>query len=132
MTMWQVLLQYCVAAVVLMQAGVVTTESCPNDQCITVSFPPSLMVENHALNGSLLSTLKDVSDVDCITACVLDCRCLSVNIKSDRSECQLNMENVLTAPGYLVPRAGYIYQTLNLTTKNNMVSARFRINMFRI
>ena len=107
------MLKSCVVLLVL-QAGVVTTEPCTH--CVTVSFPPSLMVVNHTLNGSLLSTLKDVPYMDCITACVLDCRCLSVNIKSDRTECQLNMENALTAPGYLVPRAGYIYQTLNLSS----------------
>ena len=104
------------------QLGVVTTESCPSDHCITVSFPPSLMTVNYILNSSLLSTLKHVSDMNCISACVLDCRCLSVNIKSDRTECQLNMENALTAPGSLVPRAGYIYQTFHLTTKNTPVS----------
>ena len=81
----------------------------------------NLTLENRTFVGYELSTLQVEHFLGCFDACIVDCRCMSINWKKDPSkqggghQCQLNSERKDANLTALVEKPGHSYHDIETT-----------------
>ena len=71
----------------------------------------AIFIKDKALNGSVIATISNTSDVQCMVNCVEHHKCRSYNSKIDEKKCELNSKAIGDKDTVLISKPGWVYKS---------------------
>ena len=71
----------------------------------------TIFIKDKALNGSVIATISNTSDVQCMVKCVEHHKCRSYNSKIGEKKCELNSKAIGGKDTVLISKPGWVYKS---------------------
>ena len=76
----------------------------------------TVFIKDKALNGSVIATISNTNDVQCMVKCVEHHQCRSYNSKIDEKKCELNSKAMGDKDAVLMSKPGWVYKSTDYST----------------
>ena len=81
----------------------------------------TIFIKDKALNGSVIATINNTNEVQCMVKCVEHHKCRSYNAQNDEKKCELNSKAIGEKDTVLISKPGWMYKS----TDYNDTQVRF-------